>query len=215
MSENYWFTKVIPSCVACSGVIFGVIQYMQVAPLKADLAKEQEKVRVQKTLVKTSKEYQNLQTLYLEEKAKRELRDEELKGTARIEVEKIKLEIEFEGVKKRLAKLEKYSDYDAVVGKLTSTEKRLAEYELAYSELLSRAKELQKKLSLDDDLQKLNKEKSRLETILDCMVKGCNGNVFYSKYDDKYEPVAFEQYKSQLRVVNKKIEIIYTSLAKN
>ncbi|EIV8651428.1 hypothetical protein MA789_004406 [Vibrio parahaemolyticus] len=215
MSENYWFTKVIPSCVACSGVIFGVIQYMQVAPLKADLAKEQEKVRVQKSLVKTSKEYQDLQTLYLEEKAKRELRDEKLKGTARIEVEKRKLEIELEAAQKRLARLEKYFDYEAVVEKLASTIKRLDEKESAYSELLSKTSKLQQKLSLDEELKDLNRDKSRLETILDCMVNGCSGNVFYSKYDDKYEPIAFEQYKSQLNVVNKKIEIIYTSLAQN
>lgn len=214
MSENYWFTKVIPSCVACSGVVFGIVQYIQVAPLQSDLEKEQEKVKLQKSLVKTTKEYQDLQTLYLEEKVKREMRDEKLKGTARLEVEKTKLEIELESTEQRLAQLEEYSDYERLVEKLTAAEQSLSEYKSAYKSVFNKVNKLQEKLSLDDDLKELNEEKKHLETILDCMSQGCS-DFYYAKYDDNYEPIAFEQYKHQLNETNRQISIIYSSLSKN
>lgn len=215
MPESYWFTKVIPSCVACSTVVAGVIQFIQVTPLQIELTKEKEKVKAQTSLIKTTKVYQDLQKLYLEEKVKREMLDEELKGTSRLEIEKRKVEIELQSVQKQLTKLEKYSDYESLAERLATTELRLEDYKSAHATLLNQYEKLQSKLSLKDDLKKLNEEKKHLETILDCMSRGCTTNIYYTKYDDKYEPVAFEQYRRQLNEANKNISIIYSSIATN
>lgn len=214
MSENCWFTKVIPSCVACSGIVFGVIQYMEVVPLKTALGIEKDKVKNQTSLVKTTKPYQDLQVLYLNEKIKREMLDEKIKGSARLEIEKKNLELELKSTNNKLNKLEKFSDYETIALKLSSTESSLFEYKEAYSLVANENKQLKSKLSLDDDLKELNVKADHFETILDCMSNGCRFYA-YLKYANKYEAVAFEQYKHQLDETNKQISLLHTALSKN
>lgn len=211
MADNYWFTKVIPSCVACSGVVFGVIQFMQVTPLQIDLAKLQATIVNKKSLIKTTKEFQSL---YFQEKTKREFLDEKLKYSARLEVEKKNLEIELTSKSKRLKELDKFSNYEAVELKLSDTESSLSEYKRAYSSLLTENEKLKSHLSLKSELVELNKNKKHLETILDCMNQGC-GNFLYLKYSKKNDPVAFEQYKHQLDETNRQISLLYSALAQN
>lgn len=214
MAESHPVFKIISASVACAGVVFGIVQYMQVMPLERDLAIANQKLISSKEKVKLTEEYQTLNNLYQEAKARYELTLKELENKSSIEVKNIELKLELKNLSEKLSQFDKYENYDELSSNLEQTKSSLEQYKKAYAEYKDGYESLLSKLDLKEDLASLKKDKKHLETILDCMTHGCNLIPYTYKYDKKYDSVAFEQFKHQLDEANRQISLLYEGLNK-
>ncbi|MFL0798665.1 MAG: hypothetical protein K6L73_14380 [Cellvibrionaceae bacterium] len=173
--------KPIPSALIAGAIVFGAVQFFQVIPLERELAK----AASGSESVKLSAEYQALNERYLQEKARSEMAMKEVASFSKVRAKKKELEIEVR-------------EYEAGYN----------DYKDGYEELKSRYEKLQTNLSFTQDLNVLKDSKEKVEIILACMTHGCE-SPFYAKYNKKYNEVAYEQFKYQLKETNDKIRTIY------
>jgi len=214
MSDSHPLLKIISTSVFCSGVVFSVVQYMQVMPLERDLATANKKLKSNEEQVKLTNEYQTLNNLYQQEKARYELASKKLQSKSGTEVRNIELQLELRSLKEKLSELDKYDNYGTLVFNLKQANSSLEQYKTANKKYKNGYEALLSKLDLKKDLTSLKKDKKHLETILDCMTHGCTLVPYTYKYDKRYEPIAFAQYKHQLDEANRQISLLYEGFNK-
>ncbi len=178
---NHPVFKPISSALTAGAIVFGVVQYLQVVPLERELAK----VSLSGEGVKLTTEYQQLNELYLQEKARREIAMSEVATKSKVLTRNKELEIEVR-------------EYETAYN----------DYKEGYEELKARYDKLVVNVGFNQDLNVLKDGKEKFEIILACMTHGCE-SPFYAKYNKKYDPVAYEQFKTQLSETNKNINLIY------
>lgn len=173
--------KLISSSVATGALVLAAVQIFQVVPLERALAE----AKAGGENVKQTAEYLQLHELYLQEKARSEVAMKQLSGKTKVQARKKELEIEVR-------------EYETAYN----------DYKEGYDDLKQKYETLLVNTNFKRDLDRLNVEKEKFETILACMTHGCE-NPYYAKYNKRYKPTAYEQFKSQLDETNKHISQIY------
>jgi len=110
MADKHPFFSVIAISAAFSVAVFGMLQYVQVLPLDREVVKLNERLKNQKDNIKISKEYQEINDLYSQQKARAELLQEELKNRVGIGSDLVKTQIKFDAAQKTITELSKNGD---------------------------------------------------------------------------------------------------------
>ena len=209
--DKHPFFSVIALSAAFSGVTFVALQYVQVLPLEREVAQLKEQLKNQDKKVKISKEYQDLNGLYLNQKVKAELLQSQLNQKYNIETELTNTQVELRTIRDKLKIYSKYETYPEVVAKLESTNSLLAQYQDAYKEQIEENHKLKKDLSIKSEVAKLLSKKEEIEEKINAMLHGST-YVHLQPYTT-FEQTAYDQLNSQLANVNKQIELLYTKLS--
>jgi len=211
MADKHPFFSVIAISTAFSLGVFVALQYVQVIPLEREVAKLKEQLRNQDKKVKISLEYQELNNLYAQKKARSELLEEELKKKSGIESELVKTQLKLESALQIALELKENGNYKQAALELKQTRRNLEQYKEAYENTIEENKSLTKAFSIKKEVGSLVEKRTEIERTIDCMLHGCRW-VHLQKYDKNYEQTAYIQYDSQLKSINKQIEVLYAKL---
>lgn len=209
--DKHPFFSVISLSAAFSAAAFVALHYVQVLPLEREVAQLKEQLKNQDKKVKISKEYQDLNSLYVNQKVKAELLQSQLNKKFNIETELTNTQVELRTIRDKLKIYSKYESYPEVVAKLESTKSLLAQYQDAYKEQIEENHKLKKDLSIKSEVAKLLGKKEKIEEKINAMLHGST-YVHLQPYTT-FEQIPYDQLNSQLANVNKQIELLYTKLS--
>jgi hypothetical protein len=211
-TDRHPFFSVIALSAAFSATVFVALHYVQVLPLEREVAQLKEQLKDQDKKVKISKEYLALSQNYFQEKAKAELFQKQLNMKLNVETELSNTQIKLAAANHKIEKYSKFDNYPEVVAELENTKASLSQYQQAYQKEVADNQQLTKDLSIKDEVSKLLSKREGIEEKIDAMLHGSNF-VHLEPYTT-YEQIAYEQLNSQLKSVNKQIELLYVKLSK-
>lgn len=210
-ADKHPFFSVIALSAAFSAAVFVALHYVQVLPLEREVAQLKEQLKDQEKKVKISIEYQDLNGLYVQEKAKVELLQSQLNKKSNVENELTNTQIELRTIQDKLKIYNNYKSYPEVVAKLESSNSLLNQYQEAYKEQIEKNHKLRQDLAIKSEVEKLLNKQENIEEKINAMLHG--SKYLHLQSYTIFKQAAYDQLNSQLANVNKQIELLYTKLS--